>query len=168
MRDAGAVLFDLDGVLIDSYEVWFHLLAALAAELGFADVAREGFRAGWGQGIEADVQRFYPRHSVQELEALYAARFSDHLRHLSVMEGVGEWVRFQLKRQQVSPSSRWHQTLNEMMADSDAWSQQQGLALFLLIDRFVPDWQARVLSPNFPSPFAVLRETLTSPKPPNN
>jgi HAD superfamily hydrolase (TIGR01509 family) len=90
MRDAGAVLFDLDGVLIDSYEVWFHLLAALADELGYPAVSREAFRAGWGQGIEADVQRFYPRHSVQELEALYAARFSDHLRHLSVMEGVGE------------------------------------------------------------------------------
>jgi hypothetical protein len=84
-----------------------------------------------------------------------------------VMEGVGEWVRFQLKRQQVSPSSRWHQTLNEMMADSDAWSQHQGLALFLLIDRLVPDWQSRFLSPNFPSPFAVLREALTTPKPTN-
>ena len=81
-----------------------------------------------------------------------------------VMEGVGEWVRFQLKRQQVSPSSRWHQTVNEMMADSDAWSQHQGLALFLLIDRLVPDWQSRFLSPNFPSPFAVLREALTTPR----
>ena len=83
------------------------------------------------------------------------------------MEGVGEWVRFQLKRQQVSSSSRWDQTLNEMMADSDAWSQHQGLALFLLLDRFVPDWQSRFLSPNFPSPFAVLREALTTPKPTN-
>jgi hypothetical protein len=82
-----------------------------------------------------------------------------------VMEGVGEWVRFQLKRQQVSPSAPWHQTLNEMMADSDAWSQHQGLALFLLIDRFVPDWQSRFLSSNYPSPFSVLREALTTPRP---
>lgn len=80
-----------------------------------------------------------------------------------VMEGVGEWVRFQIKRRQASPTSPWRDTLNEMMADSDAWSQQQGLVLFLLIDLFVPDWQARFLSPNFPSPFAVLREALTTP-----
>ncbi len=90
MRGARAVLFDLDGVLIDSYEVWFHLLASLAEELGYPPVEREAFRAGWGQGIEADVRRFYPRHTVGELEALYAARFEAHLSHLAVMEGVGE------------------------------------------------------------------------------
>jgi hypothetical protein len=56
-----------------------------------------------------------------------------------VTEGVGEWVRFQIKRRQASPTSPWRQTLNEMMAESDAWSQQQGLVLFLLIDRFVPN-----------------------------
>lgn len=85
-----AILWDLDGVLVDSYEVWFHLLAALAEELGYPPVSREAFRAGWGQGIEADVRRFYPRHGVAELEALYAARFAAHLGHLAVIDGVGE------------------------------------------------------------------------------
>ena len=82
-----------------------------------------------------------------------------------VMEGVGEWVRFQLKRQQAPPASPWRATLNEMMVESDSWSQQEGLVLFLLIDRLVPNWQSRFLSPNFPSPFAVLREALTTANP---
>ena len=84
------MLFDLDGVLVDSYEVWFHLLEALARELGYPPVSRDAFRAGWGQGIEADVRRFFPRHTVPELERLYAERFEAHLGHLRVMEGVGD------------------------------------------------------------------------------
>jgi HAD superfamily hydrolase (TIGR01549 family) len=77
-----AVLFDLDGVLVDSYEVWLHVLNAVARELGYPAVSREVFAAGWGQGIEADVERFYPRHSVAEIEARYAAAYREHLAHL--------------------------------------------------------------------------------------
>ena len=90
MRGAEAILFDLDGVLVDSYEVWLHLLQALAREHGYPPVSREVFHAGWGQGIQADVERFFPRHSVAELEALYAAGFAAQLGHLRVMDGVGE------------------------------------------------------------------------------
>lgn len=88
LRCARAVLFDLDGVLIDSYEVWFHLLAAIAEEFAYPPVSREAFKAGLGQGIEADVRRFFPRHSVPELERIYAERFPAHLGHLAVAEGV--------------------------------------------------------------------------------
>ena len=88
LRSARAVLFDLDGVLIDSYEVWFHLLGSIAADFGYPAISRAVFQSGWGQGIEADVRRFFPRHSVAELERLYAERFPAHLRHLAVAEGV--------------------------------------------------------------------------------
>jgi phosphoglycolate phosphatase len=88
LRHARAVLFDLDGVLIDSFEVWFHLLQAIAEEFAYPPISREIFQGGWGQGIAADVERFFPRHTVPELEVLYADRFPAHLRHLQVAEGV--------------------------------------------------------------------------------
>jgi phosphoglycolate phosphatase/AHBA synthesis associated protein len=88
VRDAAGILFDLDGVLVDSYEVWFHLLDALARELGYPPVSREAFARGLGQGIQADVERFFPRHTVPALERLYAERFESHLGHLRVMDGV--------------------------------------------------------------------------------
>jgi HAD superfamily hydrolase (TIGR01509 family) len=90
VRDAAAVLFDLDGVLVDSYEVWLHLLQALAREHGYPPVSRDVFHAGWGQGIQADVERFFPRHTVAELERLYAEGFAAQLGHLRVMQGVAE------------------------------------------------------------------------------
>ncbi len=50
-----AVLFDLDGVLVDSYALWFHLLNAVARKLRYPAISREMFASNWGQAIEADV-----------------------------------------------------------------------------------------------------------------
>lgn len=83
-----AVLFDLDGVLIDSYRVWFHLLNGAARELGYPPISPEVFRSGWGQGIEADVEKLFPRHSVAEIESYYGDHFCDHLEHLAVAPEV--------------------------------------------------------------------------------
>lgn len=85
-----AVLFDLDGVLIDSYEVWFRVMNAVAEELGYAPLSRETFHSSWGQGIEEDRRRFYPRHARAEIEARYDARFPEHLEHLRVADEVSE------------------------------------------------------------------------------
>ncbi len=79
-----AVLWDLDGVLIDSYEVWFHLLNETSRAFGGIEVSRQVMRDGWGQGIEADVQRFFPHRTVAETEAYYHAHFMEHARHLRV------------------------------------------------------------------------------------
>ena len=86
--DVRAVLFDLDGVLVDSYEVWFHLLNGAASDLGYPPISPEVFRSGWGQGIEADVEKFFHRHSIAEIEAYYGDHFRDHLEHLGVVPEV--------------------------------------------------------------------------------
>lgn len=77
-----AVLFDLDGVLVDSYEVWFHVMNAVARDLDYPSIAREDFAASWGQGIEQDVARFFTRHRVPELERRYESAYPRHMRHL--------------------------------------------------------------------------------------
>src|SRR5208337_4099634 len=80
----GAILFDLDGVLIHSYEVWFELLKAAARDLAGGPVTREAFAAAWGQGIEADVERFFPGHTTADVERYYQAHFLDHAGFLKV------------------------------------------------------------------------------------
>ena len=56
-------------MLVDSYEVWFELLRATARALGGVVVGREQFAACWGQGIEKDVELFFPHLSVAAVEA---------------------------------------------------------------------------------------------------
>src|SRR5574341_905821 len=85
---AKAVLFDLDGVLVDTYEVWFFLLNDVARRLGYPEIRRDTYRQSWGQGIEVDVGNFYPRHTVEQIRDEYARYYGDHLAHLKVMDGA--------------------------------------------------------------------------------
>jgi len=71
-------------VLVDSYEVWFELLRATARALGGVVVGREQFAACWGQGIEKDVELFFPHLSVAAVEAHYHTHFMEHAAHLKV------------------------------------------------------------------------------------
>lgn len=77
-----AVLFDLDGVLIDSYEVWFHLMNDAAESWSRPAISRDAFRAAWGQGVQADQETFFPDQSIGEIEAFYHERFLHHADHL--------------------------------------------------------------------------------------
>lgn len=76
-----AVLFDLDGVLIDSYEAWFHVTNGASRDFGLPPVTRERFHAIFGQGIAADVDNLYPGRTVAEVEAAYE-------RHMRAQSGT--------------------------------------------------------------------------------
>ena len=77
-----AVLFDMDGVLVDSFEAWLHLMNATARRFGCPPVGREQFRAVYGQPTEEDVRMFFPRQTVAEVEDFYDAHFGDYIDHV--------------------------------------------------------------------------------------
>ena len=71
------------------------------------------------------------------------------------------WVHYQVARDHAPAGEDWRQTAISLSEGTAAlWSQEEGFGLLLLIDRLVPGWQARFLAPDFPSPFAVLREAI--------
>jgi HAD superfamily hydrolase (TIGR01509 family) len=88
MAGLKAVLWDLDGVLVDTYEVWFFLLNDVAARHGYPGIDRALYQKSWGQGMEVDVKNFYPRHTVDQVRAEYERYYGDHLHHLKVMDGA--------------------------------------------------------------------------------
>lgn len=79
-----AVLFDMDGVLLHSYRVWLALLRRLCRDLGYEPLSEERFHRSWGQGVQADVQDIFPRHTVDEITVLYDRHFLEHAEHLEV------------------------------------------------------------------------------------
>lgn len=87
-----ALLFDLDGVLVETYAVWHALINAFALERGYPAVSDAAMRRSWGQGVDADARDFFPGTPVAELEAFYNARFFDHLDELAVMPGAARVV----------------------------------------------------------------------------
>jgi len=84
-----AVLFDLDGVLIDSRDAWYHLLCATAREFGHPVLQRGEFDASFGQGVEADGAQFFPGTPTQALLDHFDAHFLDHARHVLVNPDAG-------------------------------------------------------------------------------
>lgn len=74
------------------------------------------------------------------------------------MEGVAVWAAFKLSQIDVA----FDIGIEAPGADRrrNSWSQDQGLALFLLIDELVPNWRGRVLGPELASPFELLEEAV--------
>ena len=90
---AKAVLFDLDGVLVDTYDLWFHLINTVARRLGCPPVPAEVYRPTFGQGLEADIDRFYPGFTVDQIRAQYDLYYDAHLVHLKAIEGAAAALR---------------------------------------------------------------------------
>ena len=83
-----AVLFDLDGVLLDSFEAWASLVDAAARHFGHPPVKREAFRAVYGQPTQTDVDHFFPGQTVESVEAYYEAHFAEHAGAAEVVPGA--------------------------------------------------------------------------------
>lgn len=79
------------------------------------------------------------------------------------LEGVGSWVQYEMARRDPANFTAEQQIL-DTKGRGTSWSQGEGLALLMLIDRFVPRWQRRLLAPELASPLTVLRE-ICPPRP---
>ena len=73
-----AVLFDMDGVLVRSEDVWFHVLEEAGARFRGRPVTREEFAPTFGQGTAADVRVFGLGCTTEELDRFYIERFPAH------------------------------------------------------------------------------------------
>lgn len=77
------------------------------------------------------------------------------------MEGVAVWAAYRLSRE--NPDSGPDGGSPAFERARNTWTQDEGLALFLLLDEMVPDWRPRVLGPELASPFALLEEAIRDP-----
>ena len=76
------------------------------------------------------------------------------------MEGSATWGALQLTIRR-NPGTPPADVLGRFRGGRKWWSQEEGLSLFLLVDRWVPGWVARVLPPELASPVALLGEALS-------
>jgi phosphoglycolate phosphatase/AHBA synthesis associated protein len=78
VEELRAVLFDLDGVLVDSRDAWFHTVNAAARRFGVPAIDRARFDRGWGQGIDADLRDFFPGCTLADIERFYERHLLDY------------------------------------------------------------------------------------------
>ena len=55
-KEVKAVLFDLDGVLVDSLDAWFYVFNDALKSFGFKAVSKKKFVKDFGAPIEQDIK----------------------------------------------------------------------------------------------------------------
>lgn len=83
-----ALLFDMDGVLVDSFDVWIAVMNETARRVGAPAITAAQVRVTWGKGIEADRDIYYPGETLDRIEAEFARAFPASLPELNVMTGA--------------------------------------------------------------------------------
>lgn len=83
-----AVLFDMDGVLVDSFEMWFHAMNEVAVELDCPAISREAIAAVFGQGIDEDLRTFFRGVARETLTAAYQRAVTRNVHRMEVNPGA--------------------------------------------------------------------------------
>jgi len=77
------------------------------------------------------------------------------------MEGAGQWAAYQFARARAGSREDFDVPLVELVRDNRKfWSQEEGLAMFLLLDAMTTGWQARVFAPTPAEPVTLLDEAV--------
>ena len=91
------ILFDLDGVLVDSYKYWFHLFNKTLKHFGHKPVSLKVFGRHWGQSTEKDIRIFMSERTLPEVKRYFTRHISDFAVHIKGNTQAREILR-QLKK----------------------------------------------------------------------
>lgn len=85
-----AVLFDMDGVLVDSIEAWFRLFNKTLKYFGKEEFAREKFlNKVWGGPIERDAEEFFGK-PLEDVKEFYFDNFDSFKENLRLFPNTKE------------------------------------------------------------------------------
>lgn len=80
-----AILFDLDGVLIDSFEAWYRLNIVLKKKLGLKAITIEHFKKNiWGLSVESIIKKEYPNIDRDFLYQYTIKNMPEYYKHVKV------------------------------------------------------------------------------------
>ncbi len=135
-------IFGKNSDYVTAYEREVRILAD-AVKTGDDHAARDLARQALGLADTRRATYFTGEHAYfREVEPLFLN-----------MEGVASWVAWKTGPPP-SPDA------DPVKFAGRFWSQQEGLLLFLLLDRFDPSWKQRVFDAEVPSPLEMLRAVL--------
>jgi len=84
--DSG-ILWDMDGTLVESKQIWWHLCSAASMELGYGLLDYDAWEPTFGQSVDGYQRAFFPEHSVAEIDDYINSNFERFVEHLHILPG---------------------------------------------------------------------------------
>ena len=80
-----AVLFDLDGVLIDSHDAWFKVFNYTREKFKLPKVTVEEFdKNTWGGSIDADAKKYFKNIEAEKIAKIYYNKLSEFKKDIKI------------------------------------------------------------------------------------
>lgn len=83
-REVKSVLFDLDGVLVDSIDAWYYVFNDTLKYFGLKTLKRKEFVEDFGAPIEKDIKKYYKGKTVKEIENIYNINFKKRRKYVKL------------------------------------------------------------------------------------
>lgn len=83
-----SVLFDMDGTLVESSQIWYLLLQSAAAHFGHPVIERKAWETTFGQSMEKNVELFLQGTSQQDFNTYCDDHYRDFIDHLEILPGA--------------------------------------------------------------------------------
>jgi beta-phosphoglucomutase-like phosphatase (HAD superfamily) len=93
-REIKAILFDMDGTLLESAEIWFQLLRDACAHFGYPELQYDDWHSTFGQSMAKNVERFMPGADRAAVDRFCVDNYGRYLDKMFVLPGAEEALEF--------------------------------------------------------------------------
>src|SRR3989338_9883666 len=88
-----AVLFDLDGVLIDSFDAWHNVFNDLRKNIDLKPISKEEFKkAAWGGFATKKSRKYLNYKEITDFKEEYSKSAEKHIKNVKLMPGAREII----------------------------------------------------------------------------
>ncbi len=82
--DIKAVLFDMDGVIVDSLDTWCYVFNDTREHFGLKPLSRKEFIKDFGAPIEQDVKKYFKGKTIKEVKNVYNSYFKKRKKYVKL------------------------------------------------------------------------------------
>jgi len=84
-----AIVFDLDGVIIDSFEAWFHIFNRIRRNYNLKEIGKEDFKKKvWGGSVENDAKLYFNNEKIEIIAKMYRKMIMEYIHKLKLEPDV--------------------------------------------------------------------------------
>jgi pyrophosphatase PpaX len=110
-REVKAILFDMDGVVVDSLDAWCHTFNDTLRHFGLKTIPRKEFVKDFGAPIEYDVKKYFEGKTIKEVEKVYNSNFKKRKKYVELnkqsVETLQKLKRLKIKIGLITNSTRF-------------------------------------------------------------